>query len=171
MGHSSVPLQLEGPSGSLGARAVCANVTDHLIPSCRNVIYSHGSWNCSLTLANSSTTVWFLPNSASRRPLAVNPARTSASALVYKMPHLVRSSSSLREVSQAKEEEQIPDIDFDTKWEAIECSIEPVVQSVRARVEDNIFNEDLLASWADIRLLELLVITTTWIMRAVCGYC
>ncbi|GIC88871.1 uncharacterized protein Aud_005272 [Aspergillus udagawae] len=44
----------------------------------------------------------------------------------------------------------IPDIDFDTQWEAIECFFGPVVQSVRARVEDNIYDEDLLASWADL---------------------
>ncbi|GFF85998.1 hypothetical protein IFM60648_07555 [Aspergillus lentulus] len=140
------------PVASLGARAVCANVTDHLVPSCRNVTFGHReAENCSLTLANSSTTVWFVPNTVMRRPLAVNPA--VASALVYKNATLSPIQFIAARGITSERGGTIPDIDRDTKWEAIECSIEPVVQSIRARVEDNIYSEDVLATWVQSNLI------------------
>ncbi|PKX96175.1 DUF3176 domain-containing protein [Aspergillus novofumigatus IBT 16806] len=142
---------------SLGARAVCANVTDHLVPSCHNATYGpRGLVNCSLTLANSSTTIWFVPNTAKRRPLAVNPAVTSAlEPLVYKNATLSPIQFIAARGITSERGGTIPNIDLNTKWEAIECSIEPVVQSIRARVENNIYSEDVLATWVQSNLTEL----------------
>jgi hypothetical protein len=85
-----------------------------------------------------------------RRPLAVNPAVTSA--LVYKNATLTPIQFIAARGITSERGGTIPDIDLDTKWEAIECSIEPVVQSIRARVEDNIYSEDVLATWVQSNL-------------------
>ncbi|GIJ90257.1 hypothetical protein Asppvi_009210 [Aspergillus pseudoviridinutans] len=138
------------PVASLGAHAVCANVTDHLIPSCHNTTYTTYNpavLNCSLTLANSSTAVWFVPDSQICQPLTVNPTMTPASALVYKNATFSPIQFIAARGITSERGGRIPKIDFGTKWEAIECSIEPVVQSVRARIENNIYSEDVLATW------------------------
>ncbi|RLL95917.1 hypothetical protein CFD26_104613 [Aspergillus turcosus] len=142
------------PVASLGARAVCSNVTDHLIPSCHNTTQGSSElFNCSLTLANSSTTVWFIPDTSIGLPLAVNPAMKSA--LVYKNATFIAIQfiAARGITSERGGAITIPTLDLDNKWEAIECSIEPVVQSIRAQVDHNIYSEEVLATWAQSNLI------------------
>ncbi|RHZ56264.1 DUF3176 domain-containing protein [Aspergillus thermomutatus] len=117
------------PVASLGARAVCSNVTDHLIPSCHNTTDSL-ELNCSLTLANSSTAIWFVPDSPLHQQLAVTPVMTPASALVYK--NATFSPIQFIAARGIKPWREMPNIDFDTNWEAIECSIEPAQSNLVA---------------------------------------
>jgi hypothetical protein len=81
-----------------------------------------------------------------RRPLAVDPAVPSA--LVYKNATFSPIQFIAPRGITSERGGTIPKFDLDAKWEAIECSIEPVVQSIRARVENNIYSEDVLATWA-----------------------
>jgi hypothetical protein len=95
-----------------------------------------------------------------RRPLAVNPAVPSA--LVYKNATFSPIQFIAPRGITSERGGTIPKFDLDTKWEAIECSIEPVVQSIRARVENNIYSEDVLATWAQSNLTNGRIFKPNW---------
>jgi hypothetical protein len=95
-----------------------------------------------------------------RRPLAVNPAVPSA--LVYKNATFSPIQFIAPRGITSERGGTIPKIHLDTKWEAIECSIEPVVQSIRARVENNIYSEDVLATWAQSNLTNGRIFKPNW---------
>jgi hypothetical protein len=74
------------------------------------------------------------------------------SALVYKNATFIPIQFIAARGITSERGGTIPKIGLDTKWEAIECSIEPVVQSIRARVDHNIYSEEVLATWAQSNL-------------------
>ncbi|KAB8228681.1 DUF3176 domain-containing protein [Aspergillus alliaceus] len=135
------------PIATLEVRARCSNVTDRLDISCSAVtgddLGYNGLTNCTASLPVSNTTAWFLSGMAVKRPLSIATVQ-ARSALVYK-------NASLPPIQMV-----VPDglgmdgttlRDNNTRWQATECSIQPMVHSFRAIVKNNVYKEDSIATW------------------------
>jgi hypothetical protein len=134
------------PIASLEARAVCSSVTEYLDMSCDSKVAENLTWagqpNCTITLP-SNTTAWFIPyrdEYASISIAAVLPDQ----ALVYK-------NATFPPIQMIAPYDFDPSVESpgEGKWQAMECSIEPIVRSFNATVRDNVYREETLAVWTE----------------------
>ncbi|RDW86098.1 DUF3176 domain-containing protein [Aspergillus mulundensis] len=137
---------------SLDARALCANITEHLTQSCDGL--SSDDINCTATLTKSQIDAWALPyDPDSEYAQAVGfvvKAVNSSQAITYTNT----TTSAIQFVEPLKSSGSSPG-DPVIKWEATECTIEPVVRKFRASVRNNDYSEETLAIWSDRALVRM----------------
>ncbi|KAL6237965.1 hypothetical protein BDW75DRAFT_237839 [Aspergillus navahoensis] len=143
---------------SLDAVALCANVTAHLTQSC-DVISDEGAstasqlHNCTASLSKSQVNAWVTYGSsyseydqavgfvvkAAGPSQAITYTNTTTTAIQFVEPQLVRETPERSRV----------------RWEATECTIEPVIRSFRASVRDNEYSEETLDIWWNRTLVKM----------------
>ncbi|OGM45307.1 hypothetical protein ABOM_006429 [Aspergillus bombycis] len=135
-----------GPTAAIEVRARCSDVTDLLNTTCTTVTDSplgyNGITNCTATLPLANTTAWFLSGMDVLQPMSIATVH-AATALIYK-------NATLPPIQMVAPTNLTMDTMFTentTKWHATECSIQPVVHSFNATVQDNIYTETTIATW------------------------
>lgn len=136
------------PITALEARAICSSVTGYLDMDCHskkvpeNLTYA-GQPNCTIALPQSNTTAWFIPYHYEYASISIAAVRTDQ-ALVYK-------NATFPPIQMVAPYDFNPSVESpgEGKWQAMECSIEPIVRSFRAIVRDNVYREETLAVWTE----------------------
>ncbi|KAL4906973.1 hypothetical protein BDW74DRAFT_130946 [Aspergillus multicolor] len=138
---------------SLDARALCANITEHLTQSCDS-FSSEEDTNCTATLSKSQINAWALPyDPDSEFAQAVGfvvKAVNSSQAITYTNTTTI----AIQFVDPLQSSGSSPG-DPSIKWEATECTIEPVVRMFRASVRNNEYSEETLSIWSDRTLVRM----------------
>ncbi|KAL5356422.1 hypothetical protein BJX96DRAFT_186734 [Aspergillus floccosus] len=144
---------------SLETRALCANITKHLVKSCKES--TEGGKNltrCDISLPQSNTTASFYKYLGVGDRIAgfkgfVSAQIESNFSLVYTNATMfpiqfitprVANISILSDRAADPNTWRIEDLDT---WAATECVIEPVVRASRPSVQGNVFTDDTLAVW------------------------
>ncbi|KAL5040978.1 hypothetical protein BDW71DRAFT_192695 [Aspergillus fruticulosus] len=141
------------PVISLEARTLCANITDSLVQSCHNISETKlgRSVNCTASLPKSKLEAWALLNYTERSFHAdeihglVAQAVEPSVALVY--TNATRNTFQFIAPWEFKDFSGVSVTRQVSLWEAIECSIEPIVRSFQPLVKDSIYSDKTLAIW------------------------
>ncbi|KAF7170804.1 hypothetical protein CNMCM5623_003323 [Aspergillus felis] len=132
------------PIAALEARAICSSVTGDLNMSCDskvpdNLTYA-GQPNCTIMLP-SNTTAWFIPYQYEYASISI--------AAVLPDQAVVFKNATLPPIQMIAPYDFNPSVKSpgEGKWQAMECSIEPIVRSFSATVQDNMYGEETLGVW------------------------
>ncbi|KAL5000849.1 hypothetical protein BDV10DRAFT_199783 [Aspergillus recurvatus] len=143
---------------STNCTALCANITEHLTQSCDDISDEEASnvgqlLNCTASLSKSQVNAWVTHESgyskysqavgfvvkAAGPSQAIMYTNTTTTAIQFVEPNIIQNS---REGPRVR-------------WEATECTIEPVVRSFRASVRNNEYSEETLAIWWNRTLVKM----------------
>ncbi|KAL4734926.1 hypothetical protein BDV11DRAFT_212417 [Aspergillus similis] len=142
---------------SLDTRALCANITEHLTQSCKYMSVETDSrssevLNCTASLPKSHIDAWALPydpeSDLAQAVGFVVKAADSSQAIIYTNT----TSSAIQFVEPLMTYHGSP---VGLRWEATECTIEPVVRSFRASVKNNNYSEETVKIWPDRTLVKM----------------
>ncbi|KAL5342254.1 hypothetical protein BJX70DRAFT_410909 [Aspergillus crustosus] len=142
-----------GPIVSLEARALCADITSHIIRNCSEVPDTPqylnrglvGETNCTLTIPGSELRGYYIPISETAwlewRGFLVQPTN-APNALVYK-----NATAAVWQYLTPTMEIGTRRIPPNTTWAATECSIEPIIRSFRPTVRQTEYSDETLDVW------------------------
>ncbi|KAH8690536.1 hypothetical protein BGW36DRAFT_364108 [Talaromyces proteolyticus] len=140
-----------GPVASLEYRALCANVTDSLNITAKELTSGgyQGAVNISLGLPNSTIGAWFLLNMTVGVAVTTSPVHPQ-NALVYKNGTTVIQYIAPYGITSLEGDKfAIPGFTTSTSWLATECSLEPMVRSFNASVNNSAYSETTIATWSN----------------------
>ncbi|OJJ29893.1 hypothetical protein ASPWEDRAFT_121856 [Aspergillus wentii DTO 134E9] len=131
---------------AIEARTLCTNVTEHLNISCasrvtQNVTFTHLP-NCTVSLPHSNTLAWYIDPVMIYVPIVINAITNQSETLVYK-----NSTFPIMQMIAPDRLDVVHGRANTSRWQAMECSIEPVVHSFRPTVHENVYREEMLGIW------------------------
>ncbi|CAI7652420.1 unnamed protein product [Penicillium manginii] len=143
------------PVATLAMSATCGNITDKLISFCaantNDTAFqgAEGATNCtyylpakSKTSVNGNLTVSFLNNSIMGIPVALGLSKALLPSNGYISPVQIIAPDSL--LTNGLYSSRLSTTD---KWQAFECTLEPIVRSFRATVTRGTYHEETLGIW------------------------
>ena len=140
------------PTANLAMRALCSNVTSSLLKNCSAATVSESIeitlTRCNITLG--STLSIFYENGFRAQPMAVTTVN-AGQALVYQnssfpvVQYILASGSNNNPQSPGLGIES--NIDNNTQFVATECTLQPLVRSVKPFVSLGVYQETILAEW------------------------
>ncbi|KAL4915650.1 hypothetical protein BDW62DRAFT_219218 [Aspergillus aurantiobrunneus] len=143
------------PIASLAVRALCANVTSSLEESCERFEDSSSGVpynNCTVSLPNGTSAYYAGGDKTQAIALQVQPP---SQPIVYTNATLPVIQRIEAVVASGKEGWYIAsEVRDDPRYVATECSLEPIVRSVRASVNSSVYEETILAEWIQGELWE-----------------
>ncbi|KAL4883426.1 hypothetical protein BJY04DRAFT_216249 [Aspergillus karnatakaensis] len=132
---------------SLDTMAHCADITEHLTQSCNDSLFEGGATNCTAHLLKSRLHAWASYYNSTEFSQAlgfvvktVDPSQ----AFVY-------TNTTTSAIQFINPEWSYPGI----RWNATECTIEPIVRKFKASVRSNEYSEETIAIWSDRALVKL----------------
>ncbi|KAJ5245478.1 hypothetical protein N7489_005574 [Penicillium chrysogenum] len=147
---------------SLEARALCANITEHLEKSCRKTTENVDGevTECNISLPNSNISAYLMEveEEVAGFYAFISGAVKPEEALVYTNATMTPIQFITPRVANISDIVNIEDdlmlLDNIDMWEATECVIEPFVRSARPKVHDNVFTDETLGIWNDAIFIE-----------------
>lgn len=130
-------------------RAICSNITKYLDLQCHTTaarLSEAGERNCTIYIRYNSSTSQISSNFLENSPvgIAVVAGQGNLSIIQEKAPlshiHLISPNGSI--------EANIM-LTNSTQWQAMECTLKPIVRRARAAVTGGVYHEDTLSVWTD----------------------
>lgn len=139
------------PVASLSVRALCSNVTSSIKKTCERLENSGGPYdNCTVSLPNGTSA--YYADGYKTEAIALQ-VQSSSQPIVYTNATLPVIQRIEAVVASAEEGQNIAsDIRDDPIYVATECSLEPIVRSVKAYVNSSVYNETTLAEWSEVKV-------------------
>ncbi|KAJ5394216.1 uncharacterized protein N7487_011857 [Penicillium crustosum] len=134
------------PIASLAVRALCSDVTSSIKKTCEHIDSPDAPYdNCTVSLPNGASAYYADGYKAAAIALQVQPSSQPVVYINATLPVIQRIQAV---VPRTKEGWNIASYIRDhPRYVATECSLEPVVRSVRAYVNSSVYNETTLAEW------------------------
>ncbi|KAJ5951516.1 uncharacterized protein N7479_009929 [Penicillium vulpinum] len=138
------------PVASLAVRALCSNVTSSIKKVCEHRVHKfEGSYeNCTVSLPNGVSVYYANLPSAEAIALQVQPSSQPVMYTNATLPVLQRIEAVV--ASTGSGWNIASDIRRDPRYVATECSLEPIVRSVKADVNNSVYHETVLAEWTKV---------------------
>ncbi|KAL4893169.1 Mus7/MMS22 family-domain-containing protein [Aspergillus ambiguus] len=139
------------PVASLAVRALCANVTSSIEESCEALNDGDAPYNnCTVSLPNGTSAYYASGYHTEAIALQVQPVDhpivyTNATLpVIQRIEAVVASSEDGWTVAQEVRDNPI--------YVATECSLEPIVRSIKASVNSSVYHETVLAEWSNVEV-------------------
>ncbi|KAJ5769203.1 hypothetical protein N7520_003762 [Penicillium odoratum] len=138
------------PITSLGMQAVCSDVTKYLDFQCHTItndtadLAMVGERNCSIHLRFNSSTSTISANYIENGPVATAVVAGPGGVSI------IQEDSPFYHVQIIAPDQSINEVDVftnSTKWQALECALQPIVRRFRPSVTGGIYHEDTLSVW------------------------
>ncbi|OQE44784.1 hypothetical protein PENCOP_c002G08526 [Penicillium coprophilum] len=134
------------PVASLAVRALCSNVTSSIEKKCKSLDSDSGVYdNCTVSLPNGVSA--YYAGGYHAAAIALQIESTSQPILYTNATFPVIQRIEAVVASTAEGSQIASDIRDDPRYVATECSLEPIVRSVKASVHKSIYDEIVLAEW------------------------
>ncbi|KAI9926902.1 hypothetical protein MW887_004001 [Aspergillus wentii] len=139
------------PVASLAVRALCSNVTSSIEERCERVNDTSSGIpykNCTVSLPNGTSAYYAGGYHTSAIALQV---QSSSQPIVYTNATLpVFQRIEAVEANMYEGEDIASKIRDNPRYVATECSLEPIVRSVKAFVNSSVYSETVLAEWTNV---------------------
>jgi hypothetical protein len=140
------------PIASLAVRAICSNVTSSIKKRCERLDDSTGIPydNCTVSLPNGASAYYAGGYATDAIALQV---QSSSQPIVYTNATLPVIQRIEAVVASGEEGWNMASaIREDARYVATECSLEPIVRSVKASVNSSVYSETVLAEWTKVEV-------------------
>ncbi|KXG51262.1 uncharacterized protein PGRI_095230 [Penicillium griseofulvum] len=140
------------PVASLAVRTLCSNVTSSITKTCEQLVDSGSGGpyqNCTVSLPNGTSA--YYANGYKTEAISLQ-VQSSSQPIVYTNATLPVIQRIEAVVASAEQGVYVAShVRDDPRYAATECSLEPIVRSVKASVNSSVYKETTLEEWTEIK--------------------